>query len=142
MKTTDADLQAAIAKAKLAYNGDSNDEEHDALFELLKALDGYQPEKIKPTLLLYQSENPRGITVDAEIERSGDEYTEACIACYDEQGKRIADVFVGLCKDGIDDESEVRVLVTADGDGDGDHAIAIYPERAASEAYFKFNQRS
>jgi hypothetical protein len=34
-----ADLAAAIAKARLTLDGDSNDAEHDALFELLTLLD-------------------------------------------------------------------------------------------------------
>jgi hypothetical protein len=91
----------------------------------------FSREATKPVTfrLLNDGKNPQGLIVQACPSGDPGIYQELSVSFHAPDGKRVADILIGLDLETL----EARVLVTADGDGDGDKKIAIYPERAMSE---------
>ena len=81
---------------------------------------------------MHQGKNPKDLWLTAESSGDPGIYHEMRISAENREGECIADIMVGL-----DEHGELRVLITANGDGDGDHAIAVFPERAATASLGK-----
>ena len=78
---------------------------------------------------LNDRRNEQGVVIQACPSGDPGIYHEMQVSLHTPDGKRIADVLIGLCPE----TGEARVLVTTDGEGDGDKKAVVYPGRAVSE---------